>query len=476
MSVGLSSEVAQVDLGDKRLDRRLLRVIQELGESPSLSIPSATEGRAEMEAAYRLFDNPKVTPEKILKPHIRATHQRIAERDYVLLVQDTSELDVTRPSQQVQGAGPMDHDSRRGAFFHPLMAFDGDGIPLGLAWQKIWKRDSLNSHLSKKQRSQKRTHTPIQEKESIRWIEGIREARKVAQSCPATTCVCVGDSEADIYESFIEPRSFETVDGSQGELHLLIRARQPRAADGWGDWFELLRAQDCLYQSSVEVSPRSPQKIAPAKARKRNLPRTARIAELEVRTKRVTLDPPYRPGQQLPATQINLVLIEEPNAPDGCEPICWLLATSLPIETAGQVKTIVNSYCLRWQIEIFFRTLKSGCRIQERYFEKLDRLLNCVAVYSIVAWRVMYLCRMGRQCPDMSCEVIFEPCEWKAVYKIMKKKDPPKDPPPLNDIVRMVAVLGGFVDRRKSQPGTQTLWIGLQRLRDIATAWKAFKQ
>lgn len=474
MSIGLISEVDQVDFGDKRLNRRLSKVIDELGDSPTLSIPSATKGRAEMEAAYRLFDNPKVTPEKILQPHIHATGQRIAERDFVLLVQDTSELDLTRPSQQVEGAGPMDHDSRRGAFFHPLMAFDGDGIPLGLAWQKIWKRDSLNSHLSKKQRSQKRTHTPIQEKESIRWIEGIRQARRVAQGCPNTTCVCVGDSEADIYESFIEPRTFETENG-EGQLHLLIRARQRRAADDSGDWFELLRTQPCFYESSIEVSPRSPQKIAPAKARKRNLPRTARIAELEIRTKPVELRPPYRPGRQLPATAINLVLIEEPSAPDGCQPISWLLATTLPIETREQVETIVKSYCLRWQIEIFFRTLKSGCRIQQRYFTKLYRLLNCVAVYSIVAWRVMYLCRMGRQCPDMSCEAIFEPCEWKAVYKITKNEDPPENPPPLNEIVRMVAVLGGFVDRRKSKPGTQTLWIGLQRLRDLATAWKAFK-
>jgi hypothetical protein len=475
MSIGLSSEVEDVDLGDKRLDRRLCKVIEELGESPSLSIPAATQGRAEMEAAYRLFDNPKVTPEKILQPHIEATRQRISQRDFVLLVQDTSELDLTRPNQQVEGAGPMDHDSRRGAFFHPLMAFDGGGIPLGLAWQKIWKRDSLNSHLSKKQRSTKRSHTPIEDKESIRWLEGIREAREVARRCPQTTCVCVGDSEADIYESFIEPRTFEKADGSKGELHLLIRARQRRATQECGDWFQLLRREPCLYRSSIEVSPRSPQKIAPARARKRNLPRTARIAELEVRTKRVVLRAPWRPDRQLRSTEINLVLIEEHNTPEGCEPICWLLATSLEIATTEEVKTIVNSYCLRWQIEIFFRTLKSGCRIQERYFEKLHRLLNCVAVYSIVAWRVMYLCRMGRKCPELSCEVIFEPCEWKAVYQIMKKKKPPKDPPPLNEIVRMVAVLGGFVDRRKLQPGTQTLWIGLQRLRDLTTAYKAFR-
>jgi len=476
MSVCLQAEVEGVDFGDKRLNRRLSKVISELGESPSLSIPSATSGRAEMEAAYRLFDNDKVTPEKILEPHFHASRQRIAERDFVLLVQDTSELVLTRPNQQVAGAGPMDSESRRGAFLHPLKAFDSRGIPLGTVWQKTWTRESLNSQLSKNERSRKRSQTPIEAKESIRWLEGIRKAREVAQDCPGTTCVCVGDSEADIYESFIEPRDFTTPTGEHGQLHLLIRARQRRATQASSDWFELLRREECLYETTVDVSPRSPQKIAPSKARKRNLPRTARIAELEVRARSVTLRPPYRPDRKLPSTQINLVLVEETAAPEGCEPICWLLATTLPIEHLTEIRKIVESYCLRWQIEIFFRTIKSGCRIQQRYFETLDRVLNCVAVYSIVAWRVMYLCRLGRECPEMSCEVVFEPCEWKAVYKVTKRKDPPEEPPTLNEIVRMVAMLGGYVDRKKTQPGTQTLWIGLQRLRDLALGWQTFQK
>ena len=225
MSIGLSSEVERVDLGDKRLDRRLCQVIQELGESPALSIPSATQGRTEMEAAYRLFDNPKVTPQKILAPHIEATRQRISEREFVLLVQDTSELDLTRPRQQVDGAGPMDHESRRGAFFHPLLAFDGVGIPLALSGKRsglgihstaIWATRSVAenapTHRSKK-------------KKAFRWIEGIRQASDVARSCPAMACVCVGDSEADIYESFIEPREFVNSDASHGELHLIISSQ-----------------------------------------------------------------------------------------------------------------------------------------------------------------------------------------------------------------------------------------------------------
>ena len=105
-----------------------------------------------------------------------------------------------------------------------------------------------------------------------------------------------------------------------------------------------------------------------------------------------------------------------------------MLITTLPIEQAAQVKMIVEAYCIRWQIEIFFKTLKTGCRIEKRQFETLDRILNCVAVYSIVAWRIMYLCRLGQTCPDMDCEVIFEPCEWKAVYATATKKPLPENP------------------------------------------------
>ena len=100
--------------------------------------------------------------------------------------------------------------------------------------------------------------------------------------------------------------------------------------------------------------------------------------------------------------------------------------------------------------------------------------MNCVAVYSIIAWRIMYLCRLGRECPDLDCEVVFEPSEWKAVYAIVKKKDPPSKPPRLNEMIRMIASLGGYVIRKSTEPGTQTLWIGLQRTYDLSTAWEAF--
>ncbi len=209
--------------------------------------------------------------------------------------------------------------------------------------------------------------------------------------------------------------------------------------------------------------------------RKRQETRGARIAELEVRATTVTVRPPYRQkGRKLSEVTLNVVLAEEPNPPDGATPIQWLLVTTLPIDNPEQVQQIVSYYSMRWQIEIYFRTLKSGCRIENRQFETLDRLLNCLAVYSIIAWKIMYLCHLGRECPDLDCEIIFEPSEWKSVYMIVRQEDPPSDPPPLNDMIRMIASLGGYVIRRSTQPGTQTLWFGLQRVHDLSTAWETF--
>ena len=190
----------------------------------------------------------------------------------------------------------------------------------------------------------------------------------------------------------------------------------------------------------------------------------------------MTVRPPYRqrPKPKLPEVTLNVVLAEERNPPCGATPIQWLLVTTLPINDVEQVKQIISYYSIRWQIEIYYRTLKSGCRIEDRQFETLDRILNCLAVYSIIAWKVMYLSRLGRECPNLNCEIIFQPSEWKSVYMMVRQEDPPTTPPTLNEMIRMIASLGGYVIRRSTHPGTQTLWFGLQRAHDLSTAWETF--
>ena len=132
-------------------------------------------------------------------------------------------------------------------------------------------------------------------------------------------------------------------------------------------------------------------------------------------------------------------------------------------------------YQARWGVEVFFRVLKSGCRVEERRFEHIDRFLSCLAVYLIVAWRTLYVCRLGRGCPDISCDAVFEPAEWKSVWTVVHQTTPPGQPPLLGEIVQLVAQLGGYVKRKRSDPpGPQTTWIGLQRMHDFALSWKLF--
>ena len=133
-------EMKEANLNDKRLNRRMKEVLSALGERPAASIPAACGGFNEMTAAYRFFNNKKVTFEGVLAPHAARTLERIATQEVVLLVQDTTELDFTRPQAQMQGAGWLDSSPRRGAFLHPLVAFTVDGIPLGTCWSKVWTR------------------------------------------------------------------------------------------------------------------------------------------------------------------------------------------------------------------------------------------------------------------------------------------------------------------------------------------------
>jgi hypothetical protein len=206
------AEAASADLGDERLDRRYALILSSIGNRPNLSIPAGCNGRAEMEATYRFTDNKKVTFEKILAPHSRCALARAAEHKVVVFVNDTTELDLTRPEQQVVGAGGLDGSRRRGLFAHVLHAFCGDGTPLGTASARIINRvDCTEEHKDKRKKTKvekekERVQKPIERKESMRWLDGVRDTRQAAAQLPDTQCIHICDSEADIYEVLAEPR------------------------------------------------------------------------------------------------------------------------------------------------------------------------------------------------------------------------------------------------------------------------------
>lgn len=462
----VKEELEDADLGDERLDARFEQLLSALGNRPHLSIPAACGGRAEMAAAYRFFDNDKVTFDKVLQPHSARTVQRMAEHKTVLLIQDTSEIELTRPELSVAGVGELD-GARRGFWVHDLQAFTPEGTPLGTVWATIVNRTDGVSHASAAEKRYQRQHTPIEEKETMRWLEGLQQAWTVAQQLPGVQCVCVADSEADVYELFAEPRGAQPV-------HWLIRACQNRAleTDPAAHRREQVLATPVLYE--VELKVRGHQAKTAVKERGRGQSRASRQATVQVRALTLTLRPPWRFDRQLPAITVNVVLVREPNPPPDQPPVEWILVTTLPIDTLEQVRLIVEYYCVRWCIELLFRTLKSGCRIEQRRFEHVDRVLPCLALYLIVAWRTLFVCRMGRECPDLDCEAIFERSEWQAVWVAVHQKKPPKKAPRLCEMVHLIARLGGYIERPRSEPGAQTVWIGLQRMYDLAWAWDSF--
>ena len=474
-------ETKNVDLNDKRLNDRLEIILSQLGGHPTASIPAACGGYAETAAAYRFFDNDKVGFENVLQPHIEATYRRMAEQPVVILAQDTTEVDLTRPEQQVKGAGTLDGSTRFGALLHPLMGFTPDGTPLGTVYAEVWTRDdeptrAVSKAVSKAERDLERKHTPIEDKESFRWVDTYRQASEVAEELPQTQFVCVADSEADIYElieeSQQEPRPDWVIRACQDRA--LKEEEKQEVSDKQANHLRgRVLATEVLFGQTINVRGRKAKVESDKRARRQ--PRESRTAEVEVRATSVTLRAPWRHDRKLKDVTVNVVLVTEVNPPDDDIPVEWLLLTSLPIDEIEQVRTVTQYYCVRWMIEVFFRTFKTGCRVESRRFEHIDRVLPCLAVYMTVTWRTLYVCRLGREFPDISCEAVFEPDEWKSVYRVVRGEWPPSTPPTLQDMVRMVAQLGGYINRKRpDEPGPQTVWLGLQRAHDIARCWRIF--
>lgn len=460
-------EMKEVDLGDTRLNERLLEVLSMMSSTPSKSIPAAVHGgNNETTGAYRLFDNDRADFEKILLPHIEATYGRIAEEKIIILAQDTTELDLTRPKQQVEGAGPLDGSSRFGEFLHPLVAFTPNGTPLGILSAEIWTREPGPS------KAEDRKKLPIEEKESVRWLDTHKHAQEIATQHPGTQFVCVADSEADIFE-VIEleqesPENFQWIIRSCYDRSLITDA-----PDQSTHLHEQLSSCSVRYNKRIHIRGRDPKVTCDKRAR--NQPRISRECDVEVRATTVTLRPVKRSDRKLRSTTVNAILAQEKNAPEGDVPVSWLLLTNMPISTQEEIELAIAYYCIRWMIEVFFRTLKSGCRIEARRFETIERFERCLAVTLIIAWRTLYTTRLGRELPEASCECVFSPDEWQPVYQLVMQEPPPKTPPTLRIMIRLIARLGGYVDRsRDDEPGPDTTMRGMERLYDISACWRSF--
>lgn len=445
-------ELAQAKLGDQRLTRRLVSILRDFYARPQANVPQACQTRAKTKATYRFLEHPEVTLDKILHSHYESTLGRLKGEKIVLAVQDTTSLNYTT-HMATEHLGPIDnHPADLGLFVHDTLCFNTEGIPLGLIDVQCWARDGKVLGKVKEDHHK----LPIEQKESYKWLVSYRKVAEAQERCPHSLFVSIGDREADIYELF----ELALQEPTRRKAQLLVRAMHNRSlAKDQGHLWEKLNRQAVSGIQELRIPRRGS--------------RAARVAQLEIRFAMVGLKPPPR-KKNLPDLTTWAILAREINTPEGVDPLEWMLLTTMEVTTFEQAVEKLNWYTVRWGIEVYHRTLKSGCKIEERQLGTADRIESCLAIDMIVAWRIIYLTRLGRDTPDVPCTVYFEEAEWKAlsVY-ITQNPVPPKKKPTLREATRAVASLGGFLGRRgDGEPGTKCLWLGLQRLDDLTAMWK----
>ena len=407
---------------------------------PKASIPEACDNWTETHAAYRFLANEEVTWDGILAPHWARTMERMASQKVVLCIQDTTELDFT--GQDIDGLGALNYEERRGMFVHPTYAVSLEREPLGLLDGWMWAREARGPDGKR----------PASVKESERWIEGYERVAEQAAQLPATRLVYVADREADMMGMIRRAHQLET------PADWLVRAKHDRClAGGEGKrlWSETT-ADMPLGEISFLMEGRGKQK--------------ARQVRQQIWARRVLL----RDGRR-GKIEATCIVAREVAAPAGVKPVEWRLPTNRRAETLADACELIDWYRARWEIEIFFNVLKNGCDVEELQLSAMDRLERALALFMVVAWRIAYLMRKGRTCPDLDAILFFDPDEIRAAYLLNKKKAPVA--PGMNEVLRMVARVGGFLARKHDgEPGVKTIWRGLQDVQVSAQTIRALRE
>jgi hypothetical protein len=438
-------EFGSVELFDERLKDRLLVLARDFYAQPGELVPQACGGSlAKVKAAYRFFDNRHTEMQALLQPHIGATIDRIQKHKVVLAVQDTTTLSYTAHASKDMGPINAKWNSAVGLMMHDTLAFTEDGVPLGLLDVQCWPRKPEEAG-----KGALRHRLPIEQKESMKWLKSFHAVEQAQQWCPETMLVSVGDREADIYELFEEATS------GIGKPKLLVRAMRGRSRT-----VEQVQLWEKLSQHPVAGIQ---EVCVPRKGNRR-----ARTAKLAVRFRAIRLDSP-KTKNSVPVRMWAVFAQEIEPAEDVDTPIEWMLLTTVATDTFEDACQRIAWYSKRWGIEVYHRTLKSGCRIEDRRLASTDRLEACLAIDCVVAWRIYWLTKQGRETPNIPCDVFLNEAEWQVLWAYVKKQAPPAKPPPIGQITPMIASLGGYLNRKgDGPPGTTTMWRGLVRLQAMA--------
>jgi hypothetical protein len=446
MEAWVEQELGGGEFPDQRLKARLGKLLGDLGHRVGGTLPMACQDWAATKAAYRFFDNPRVDEGVILAGHFAATAARFAAAGGpVLVLHDTTEFSFQRNTPEGVGAlsllkGRHARHTVCGLLMHSSLVVTTAGVPLGLAAVKFWTRKKFKGTNARK-RAVNPTRVPIEQKESIRWLENL--TRSTERLGEPSRCVHVGDREADIFELFCAAR--------QARAHFLVRTCVDRLAGRGGTTVAKKMAREPI-RGSHEVEVRDD----------RGRVSTAR---LDIRFCRMAVHPPVGKRRRYPALSLTVLHAQERGKPEGREPICWKLLTDLPVEDLAGAVEKLNWYALRWKAETYHKVLKSGGQAERARLRTADRLTNLLAVLCVVGWRVFWLTMVNRAAPDAPPETVLTGPEVELLDRMAGAAPPRRT---VSHYLTLIARLGGYLGRANDPPpGNLVLWRGLVRLTDI---------
>ena len=445
------NEFGAADLGDARRTARLVALARQLAKSPHCSFPQSLS-QSQLKAAYRFFDNEEVDTDGILTSHIGQTLARVREVPVILAIQDTTEYNLTH-LPGTEGLGYCTHKHVRGFFMHSMLALTPEGLPLGVLGLKTWVRPL--AQLGKKALRKK---LPVDEKESAKWIEGLHHMTALKSQCPETKIVGVCDREGDLYDVFVAERS--------AEVEWLVRASWNR---------RVTHPEGYLWDAMQSTAPMGITKLRiPGRGK-----RAERTAQMTIRCAPVRIRKP-KSCKLKGYTEVDVYAVWaiELAPPHGEDAIEWMLLTSVPTHTMEQALERLSWYARRWTIETWHRVLKSGCQIEARQFGDVKRFMRATALFSVIAWRILYATLLGRLDADISCEVLLQRFEWQALYcRTHGVSNVPTQPPSLGEAILWIAKLGGYLGRKRDRPpGMTVLWRGFLALHEISQMYLIFRK
>jgi len=448
-------------LPDKRLNKRLQKILMQLDGKLEESIPSAMANKGQSKAYYRFINHEGVEVCALRQANQQQVLQAASQQKVILAIQDTTQLDFTG-KRSAKTLGVLSYPHQKGLFLHNHLLLTEQGEAIGLFDQQFFEREPAQLGHSRQRRNE-----PFEQKESFRWLQQFNHLQEAFQDQPDQQVIQICDREADIYE-LLQGRTKANVD-------YIIRSRQdrcsPPAEASAGGLYESIYQQITAEQSrfAYELEVDHPQ-------------HGKRLAHLQVRYCQVLLKPAYRPKGQPQLEPLKLWLVEtrEVDPPAGVEALCWRLFTSLTVQDDGTAQDIIRYYTYRWRIERFHFVLKQGAQVEKLQLEQVEPLKKAIILYSWIALKVLQSQHLLQNQPQAPLTSIgMSELDDLIVYHYLKSKAvklPAKSPrPTLAEWVALLAQTMGSKLTQDHSLGVVTLWRAYHKFLLIREAYFAFK-